>query len=336
MLLEISQLLNRALVKVFADPIKRSWFNLFCVMNYDRSGKVTYVELAKFLRKNIHISLEDLPEAKLLSVWMALDADDSGSINGGEFGHFMRLADMERAKGPPPKTWKQKLMEDQQERGRLTRRESDKQVGKDMFASLAEVPPADKDTVRRLSELLNSKLTLFPRVEDRTWYKLFHYIDHNGTGRISWYEFRAFIRTTLELSQDRLPDERIKAVWKALDADGSGYIAVAEFGPFIGLGKHMANRRKHEKSPQEIYQAKFAATQRRRDHENALAAHVSLRRISDRTDYLQREAASLEALLQNAQHAKMRIDETLSTKMHFSASAPSLPSLKADVRPAIP
>eukprot|EP00964_Phaeocystis_antarctica_P080603 scaffold50362_cov44-Phaeocystis_antarctica.AAC.4 len=78
-------------------------------------------------------------------------------------------------------------MEDQQERGRLTRRESDKQVGKDMtnpnpnpnpnpspslnpnpnpnpypyptptpnqvgkdmFASLAEVPPADKDTVRR-------------------------------------------------------------------------------------------------------------------------------------------------------------------------------------------
>ena len=48
---------------------------------------------------------------------MALDADDSGSINGGEFGHFMRLADMERAKGPPPKTWKQKLMEDQQERG---------------------------------------------------------------------------------------------------------------------------------------------------------------------------------------------------------------------------
>ena len=58
-------------MQVFADPIKRSWFNLFCVMNYDRSGKVTYVELAKFLRKNIHISLEDLPEAKLLSVWMA-------------------------------------------------------------------------------------------------------------------------------------------------------------------------------------------------------------------------------------------------------------------------
>ena len=58
-------------LQVFADPTKRSWFNLFCVMNYDRSGKVTYVELAKFLRKNIHISHEDLPEAKLLSVWMA-------------------------------------------------------------------------------------------------------------------------------------------------------------------------------------------------------------------------------------------------------------------------
>jgi hypothetical protein len=259
---------------------------------------------------------------------MALDADDSGSINGGEFGHFMRLAerlaDMERARGPAPKTWKERLIENQQERGRLTRRESDKQVGRDMTASLAEVLPADKDSVRRLSELLNSKLTLFPDPNTRTWYKLFQYIDHNGSGRISWYEFKGFIRTTLELSQERLPDESIQAVWKALDADGSGYIAVAEFGPFIGLGAKAMKRRKHEKSPQEIYQAKFAATQRRREHENALAAHVSLRRISDRTDYLQREAASLEALLQNAQHAKMQ----------FSSSAPSLPSLKAEVRPA--
>ena len=23
-------------LQVFADPTKRSWFNLFCVMNYDR------------------------------------------------------------------------------------------------------------------------------------------------------------------------------------------------------------------------------------------------------------------------------------------------------------
>ena len=38
---------------------------------------------------------------------------------------------------------------------------------------------------------------------------------------------------------------------------------------------------------QEVWQAKFAATQRRREHENALAAHVSLRQISDRNHYLQ-------------------------------------------------
>ena len=38
----------------------------------------------------------------LTQVWMALDADDSGSISGGEFGHFMRLA--HRHEGHPPKS----------------------------------------------------------------------------------------------------------------------------------------------------------------------------------------------------------------------------------------
>ena len=96
-----------------------------------------------------------------------------------------------------------------------------------MTASFAEVPPADKDAMRDVSELVNSKLTLFPDPNTRTWYKLFHYIDHRGSGRISWYEpapvpvpinlplpltqprpptryeFKAFIRTTLEISQAR-------------------------------------------------------------------------------------------------------------------------------------
>ena len=94
--------------------------------------------------------------------------------------------------------------------------------------------------------------------------------------------------------------------------------------PFMTLGAKVLKRRAHEKSPQELYQERFAATQRRRDHENALAAQVSLRRIGDRTNHLQREAASLERLLQQTQHAKKQ----------FTASAPTLPPLSVEVRPA--
>ena len=38
-----------------------------------------------------------------------------------------------------------------------------------------------------------------------TRYKVFNYIDHDGSGRISWYEFRGFIRNTLGLNQERSP-----------------------------------------------------------------------------------------------------------------------------------
>ena len=107
----------------------------------------------------------------------------------------------------------------------------DKKVDKDRVDKDVELlAPADKETMQAMSELLNSKLTLFPDPQTRTWYKLFQRIDNDHSGRISYYEFKGFVRQTLELNQERLPDAKLKAVWKALDADGGGYITVAEFG----------------------------------------------------------------------------------------------------------
>ena len=71
-MLEVSRYLNASLVKVFAEPLKRSWYNLFLSLDSDRTGKVTYDELAGFVRKRMKLTQQELADAKLLSVCASL------------------------------------------------------------------------------------------------------------------------------------------------------------------------------------------------------------------------------------------------------------------------
>ena len=102
--METSRLLNRTLSHVFADPQKRSWYNLFLHLDSDRTGMITYKELYKCVRSELRLSKRELPSDRLLRVWAALDSDASGHLTAGEFGTFMRLAPFK-----PPETWKQRL-----------------------------------------------------------------------------------------------------------------------------------------------------------------------------------------------------------------------------------
>ena len=100
----------------------------------------------------------------------------------------------------------------------------------------------------------------------------------------------------------------------------------AEFGPFMAMGARSLKLRAHERSPQQLYAEKCAAIRRRQHADLALAAQVSLRRISDRTSHLQREADQLARALKQTTLAKARLLP--------SSSAPTLPNLDSDARPA--
>ena len=45
------------------------------------------------VREELALSLKELPERKLMAIWLALDQDHSGLISAGEFGAFMRLGE---------------------------------------------------------------------------------------------------------------------------------------------------------------------------------------------------------------------------------------------------
>ena len=71
----------------------------------------------------------------------------------------------------------------------------------------------------------------------RSWFKLFKYMDDDGSGKVAYVEFEGLVRHELQLTPKELPEAALKAVWLALDRDGSGHISVGEFGAFMRKGK---------------------------------------------------------------------------------------------------
>jgi len=87
---QIATMLNQRMIEIFIDPQARSWYKLFCHMDDDLSGKVSFNEFEDMIRNELHVSKEKVSEDMLKAVWRALDEDNSGQISCGEFGHFMR------------------------------------------------------------------------------------------------------------------------------------------------------------------------------------------------------------------------------------------------------
>ena len=87
----LSRKFHAKLAEVFpVAPEKRQWFVLFKLMDEDNSGRIGYNELSWMVRERMRMGHKALSEAKLRSVWRALDTDGSGEISAGEFGAFMR------------------------------------------------------------------------------------------------------------------------------------------------------------------------------------------------------------------------------------------------------
>mmetsp|Transcript_41001 Transcript_41001/g.89583 ORF Transcript_41001/g.89583 Transcript_41001/m.89583 type:complete len:434 (-) Transcript_41001:145-1446(-) len=101
-------------------------------------------------------------------------------------------------------------------------------------------PAASSEEVNEMAELFNRRLAeIIPDLEARSWYKLFNHVDDNGSGNICYPEFSDMVRKELKLPRGRLPDEKLKALWRAIDKDGSGRILCGEFALFMRRGAHV-------------------------------------------------------------------------------------------------
>ena len=67
------------------------WYRFFKEIDEDGSGRMMYDELVKMVRVHLRMPETQVSDTQLQEVWRALDQDNSGYINAGEFGRFMRL-----------------------------------------------------------------------------------------------------------------------------------------------------------------------------------------------------------------------------------------------------
>ena len=65
-----------------------------------------------------------------------------------------------------------------------------------------------------------------------------------GSGMIAYGELRQGLRQQLRLSKAELPEARLRGLWKALDADASGWISCGEFGKFMRSGEGKGQKAK--------------------------------------------------------------------------------------------
>merc|ERR1712232_839056 len=73
-------------------------------------------------------------------------------------------------------------------------------------------------------------------------------MDDDLSGKVSFTEFEDMIRNELKMSNSRISYDQLKAVWRALDEDGSGLITTGEFGHFMRIGEHVLHAEESMKS----------------------------------------------------------------------------------------
>ena len=111
---------------------------------------------------------------------------------------------------------------------------------------MAGVQPASEEELRELAVSFNQEMTalLATPGTSASWYKLFNFMDQDKSGRVTYIEVRDMVRSEvggLGLQPARLPEPRLRSLWRALDDDGSGFITVKEFGKFMKAGEVAAN-----------------------------------------------------------------------------------------------
>ncbi|CAE8639413.1 unnamed protein product [Polarella glacialis] len=116
----VAELLQRRTNEIILDPRARGWYKMFVNLDDDCSGKITYWELEDMVRNELALPRNQFPDEQLQAIWRALDADKSGLISCGEFGHFMRMGLKSTAVAS---NWKQKAFKASQARAAEIREE---------------------------------------------------------------------------------------------------------------------------------------------------------------------------------------------------------------------
>ena len=198
---------------------------------------------------------------RLRSVWLSLDPAGVGYVNAGEFGRFMRLGehairDAENAKrgtrqrGGTIAPWDElrdellhnkswyKVLDDKARAEppahvRLTYAQHSYSILTFIIYSRtrqALADPANDDEMDALADQLAGRMRkMYPERVNAGPYWLFKSNDVDGSGRVSFPQLKKAVQRQLDLTEDELPEQQLRAAWRSLDGSGTGYLHAGEF-----------------------------------------------------------------------------------------------------------
>lgn len=121
----------------------------------------------------------------------------------------------------------------------------------ELMAKGVELP--DDAALTELSQLLNTWIEEYMYKHNKvshTWFNLFAEVDKDGSGFVTYDEMYHVVRFKLEKGPKLLGNNKIKALWCALDADDSNSIQKDEMAGFFKRGaiekkKNVATKREN-------------------------------------------------------------------------------------------
>ena len=300
---ELSQLFNEQLVK-HCPPEQRDFFKLFKAMDLDGSHRISFAELTSVVRSTFRVSERVLPADRLAALWKALDANASGYIDSGELARFLR-----RGQDPeflsPAQLARQRLLESRRREAAAAQADTDALYERSTVAAAAAVEGASAEEMRKLAELFQKQMGPRGSASDLSSHvqRLFTRTDRDGTGLVTLDEFARMVRTDLRLGVAALPETRLLALWKGIDANENGFITAGEFGRFLRAAIPADERASAaDRHMEESIARRDNAMHRRANDQTRLAAKAALTQAQAMEAEAARLEESLRELLQGREH----------------------------------
>ena len=242
----LSKLFNERMDRILPPDKAKTWFNMFKDFDEDQSGLITFDEMSSGVRERLRIKKAELSDLKLKALWVALDADDSGFVESGEFHRFMNKEETPQDKAAlraQKQAEKNRRLREELEAQRL--RELELDGYKSMYKTAvmrreleeAGVPMADDERKVTLAKEFFSWVKAYKPDADQAiaWLQVFKEVDNDHSGILTFEELRHVVRRLFKLKKSECSEEKLKVIWCALDTDSSDTIQQVEFGRFIKL-----------------------------------------------------------------------------------------------------
>jgi len=202
---EIAQTLDKSLADYWArrgvhTNVSGNWGKFFEEADDDGSGRLGLAELEEFLSTRLRTRgcpagdlIKGITKDDLIGLWNKVDADGSGLVTVKEWESCLYRMEVE--------TW----------------------------------PDADAKTLTRVADVISKAAGKWHHCGGN-WFKIFRLIDTDGSGEIGYDELKCLcygVFPDLQISTQVMPEDKLKALWKALDGDLSGMTSTSEFMVFM-------------------------------------------------------------------------------------------------------